>query len=189
MTIWIYNSISLIHLSVSLFASIVRSISASAVNLTSVLSLRSFPVQGTLAERIRAGGAGIPAFFTATGYGTLIQEGGSPIKYNKDGSIAIASEKREVISWFISSRSKICSTNLKPLAVCNDHWDPLLMVLLASANHVTVLHIPLYFYVLYFFFLSFYNLTFSPKRCHWWIIYDGPICFWCVAASLHVCCV
>uniref|UniRef100_A0A671V7J7 Succinyl-CoA:3-ketoacid-coenzyme A transferase n=1 Tax=Sparus aurata TaxID=8175 RepID=A0A671V7J7_SPAAU len=52
--------------------------------------------QGTLAERIRAGGAGIPAFFTATGYGTLIQEGGSPIKYNKDGSISIASEKREV---------------------------------------------------------------------------------------------
>lgn len=54
-----------------------------------------FP-QGTLAERIRAGGAGVPAFFTATGYGTLIQEGGAPIKYNKDGSIAIASEKREV---------------------------------------------------------------------------------------------
>lgn len=54
------------------------------------------PPQGTLAERIRAGGAGVPAFFTATGYGTLIQEGGSPIKYNKDGSIAIASEKREV---------------------------------------------------------------------------------------------
>ncbi|KAI4879683.1 hypothetical protein NFI96_032017 [Prochilodus magdalenae] len=52
--------------------------------------------QGTLAERIRAGGAGIPAFFTATGYGTLIQEGGSPIKYNSDGSVAIASEKREV---------------------------------------------------------------------------------------------
>ena len=57
-----------------------------------------FLPQGTLAERIRAGGAGIPAFFTATGYGTLIQEGGSPIKYNKDGSIAISSEKREV-SW------------------------------------------------------------------------------------------
>ncbi|KAL4609210.1 succinyl-CoA:3-ketoacid coenzyme A transferase 1, mitochondrial-like [Arapaima gigas] len=54
--------------------------------------------QGTLAERIRAGGAGIPAFFTPTGFGTLIQEGGSPIKYNKDGSIAIASEKREVRS-------------------------------------------------------------------------------------------
>ncbi|XP_026868209.2 succinyl-CoA:3-ketoacid coenzyme A transferase 1, mitochondrial isoform X4 [Electrophorus electricus] len=52
--------------------------------------------QGTLAERIWAGGAGIPAFFTATGYGTLIQEGGSPIKYYRDGSVAIASEKREV---------------------------------------------------------------------------------------------
>ena len=31
--------------------------------------------QGTLAEKIRAGGAGIPAFFTATGYGTLVAEG------------------------------------------------------------------------------------------------------------------
>ena len=34
-----------------------------------------FNPQGTLAERIRAGGAGIPAFFTATGYGTIIAEG------------------------------------------------------------------------------------------------------------------
>ena len=34
-----------------------------------------FNPQGTLAERIRAGGAGIPAFFTATGYGTQIAEG------------------------------------------------------------------------------------------------------------------
>ncbi|KAI9518064.1 Succinyl-CoA:3-ketoacid coenzyme A transferase 1, mitochondrial [Dissostichus eleginoides] len=63
--------------------------------LTGELEVELTP-QGTLAERIRAGGAGVPAFFTATGYGTLIQEGGSPIKYNKDGSIAIASEKREV---------------------------------------------------------------------------------------------
>lgn len=34
-----------------------------------------FNPQGTLAERIRAGGAGIPAFYTKTGYGTLIAEG------------------------------------------------------------------------------------------------------------------
>ena len=34
-----------------------------------------FNPQGTLAERIRAGGAGIPAFFTKTGYGTIIAEG------------------------------------------------------------------------------------------------------------------
>jgi len=51
--------------------------------------------QGTLAERVRAGGAGIPAFFTPTGYGTLIHQGGAPIKYNSDGTIAIASKPRE----------------------------------------------------------------------------------------------
>jgi 3-oxoacid CoA-transferase subunit A len=34
-----------------------------------------FNPQGTLAERIRAGGAGVPAFFTATGYGTQIADG------------------------------------------------------------------------------------------------------------------
>ena len=34
-----------------------------------------FTPQGTLAEKLRAGGAGIPAFFTRTGYGTLIAEG------------------------------------------------------------------------------------------------------------------
>ncbi|KAI9338366.1 hypothetical protein DFJ73DRAFT_847925 [Zopfochytrium polystomum] len=37
--------------------------------------------QGTLAERIRAGGAGIPAFFTATAVGTQVHVGGIPIKY------------------------------------------------------------------------------------------------------------
>ncbi|CAE1326336.1 OXCT [Acanthosepion pharaonis] len=51
--------------------------------------------QGTLAERIRAGGAGIPAFYTPTAYGTLIHEGGAPIKYNSDGSVSIASKARE----------------------------------------------------------------------------------------------
>lgn len=51
--------------------------------------------QGTLAERIRAGGAGIPAFFTQTGYGTLIHEGGSPIKYDGQGNVEIESQSRE----------------------------------------------------------------------------------------------
>jgi 3-oxoacid CoA-transferase len=40
--------------------------------------------QGTLAERIRAGGAGIPAFFTPTAKGTMIQEGGWPLKVGTD---------------------------------------------------------------------------------------------------------
>ncbi|KAJ1879716.1 Succinyl-CoA:3-ketoacid coenzyme A transferase 1, mitochondrial, partial [Kickxella alabastrina] len=52
--------------------------------------------QGTLAERIRAGGAGIPAFYTLTGAGTQVETGGIPIKFNKDGTeVLIASEPRE----------------------------------------------------------------------------------------------
>lgn len=51
--------------------------------------------QGTLAERCRAGGAGIPAFFTPTGYGTLVHEGGSPIKYGAEKTIDIQSAPRE----------------------------------------------------------------------------------------------
>jgi len=41
-----------------------------------------FNPQGTLAERIRAGGAGIPAFFTKTGYGTLIADGKETREFN-----------------------------------------------------------------------------------------------------------
>ncbi|GAB5372442.1 hypothetical protein AAMO2058_001665800, partial [Amorphochlora amoebiformis] len=52
--------------------------------------------QGTLAERLRAGGAGIPAFFTRTAYGTVIMEGGFPVKYKKGGGeVEIHSEPRE----------------------------------------------------------------------------------------------
>lgn len=61
--------------------------------LSGELELELTP-QGTLAERLRAGGAGIPAFYTPTGYGTLIQEGGSPVKYSADKTIEIASEPR-----------------------------------------------------------------------------------------------
>ncbi|XP_018099993.1 succinyl-CoA:3-ketoacid coenzyme A transferase 1, mitochondrial isoform X2 [Xenopus laevis] len=66
--------------------------------------------QGTLAERVRAGGAGIPAFFTPTGYGTLIQEGGAPIKYNKDGTVAIASFPKEVKEF--SGRHFVMETSI-----------------------------------------------------------------------------
>jgi 3-oxoacid CoA-transferase subunit A len=41
-----------------------------------------FNPQGTLAERIRAGGAGIPAFYTPTGYGTVIAEGKETREFN-----------------------------------------------------------------------------------------------------------
>ncbi|XP_037356327.1 succinyl-CoA:3-ketoacid coenzyme A transferase 2, mitochondrial [Talpa occidentalis] len=63
--------------------------------LTGELDLELTP-QGTLAERIRAGGAGVPAFYTRTGYGTLVQEGGVPIRYYKDGHHAILSNPREI---------------------------------------------------------------------------------------------
>jgi 3-oxoacid CoA-transferase subunit A len=52
--------------------------------------------QGTLAERLRAGGCGIPAFYTPAGVGTLVAEGGLPWRYNADGSVAIASPPKEV---------------------------------------------------------------------------------------------
>lgn len=51
--------------------------------------------QGTLAERLRAGGAGIPAFYTPTACGTVIEKGGFAIKYNKDKTVAIKSLPRE----------------------------------------------------------------------------------------------
>jgi 3-oxoacid CoA-transferase subunit A len=44
--------------------------------------------QGTLAERLRAGGCGIPAFYTPAGVGTLVADGGLPWRYNPSGSVA-----------------------------------------------------------------------------------------------------
>ena len=45
--------------------------------------------QGTLAEKMRAAGAGIPAFFTATGVGTQVADGGMPWKYDADGNMTL----------------------------------------------------------------------------------------------------
>jgi 3-oxoacid CoA-transferase subunit A len=51
--------------------------------------------QGTLAEKLRAGGAGIAAFFTQSGVGTQVSEGGLPMRYAPDGGIALASPAKE----------------------------------------------------------------------------------------------
>jgi 3-oxoacid CoA-transferase subunit A len=51
--------------------------------------------QGTLAERMRAGGAGIPAFFTPAGVGSPVADGGMPWRYDAEGAIAIASPPKE----------------------------------------------------------------------------------------------
>lgn len=52
--------------------------------------------QGTLAERLRAGGSGIGAFFTPAGVGTQVADGGLPWRYAPDGTIAEASKPKEV---------------------------------------------------------------------------------------------
>ncbi len=52
--------------------------------------------QGTLAERMRAGGSGVPAFYTATGVGTQVADGGLPWRYGPDGEVGLASPAKEV---------------------------------------------------------------------------------------------
>jgi 3-oxoacid CoA-transferase subunit A len=51
--------------------------------------------QGTLAERLRAGGCGIPAFFTPAGVGTQVAEGNMPWRYDGQGGIALGSPPKE----------------------------------------------------------------------------------------------
>ena len=76
--------------------------------------------QGTLAERLRAGGCGIPAFYTATGIGTLVAEGGMPLRYTTDGSVETASSPKEtrrfdvlgVDTEYVLERSIVCDVGL-----------------------------------------------------------------------------
>jgi 3-oxoacid CoA-transferase subunit A len=55
--------------------------------------------QGSLAEKIRAGGAGIPAFYTATGVHTLVSDGGLPMRYNAQAELIKSSPKKEIRSF------------------------------------------------------------------------------------------
>ncbi len=68
--------------------------------------------QGTLAERLRAGGCGIPAFYTAAGDGTMVADGGLPWQYAADGSVAIASPKKETRHFngreYVLERGIVC---------------------------------------------------------------------------------
>jgi 3-oxoacid CoA-transferase subunit A len=87
-----------------LFAHRIRRVIASYVGenkefarqyLSGELELELTP-QGTLAERMRAGGSAIPAFFTATGVGTQVAEGGLPWRYDDAGNVVTASPAKEV---------------------------------------------------------------------------------------------
>lgn len=64
--------------------------------------------QGTLAERLRSGGAGIAAFFTPTGVGTLVAEGGLPWRFDGEGRIAVASSPKEVRTFDVRGRLREC---------------------------------------------------------------------------------
>lgn len=55
--------------------------------------------QGTLAERMRAGGTGIPAFYTPAGMGTVVSEGGMPWRYAADGSVEVASPPKPTATF------------------------------------------------------------------------------------------
>jgi 3-oxoacid CoA-transferase subunit A len=76
--------------------------------------------QGTLAERLRAGGCGIPAFYTATGVGTQVAEGGLPWRYGSDGTVVVASPPKETREFgtaegaktFVLERAIVCDFGL-----------------------------------------------------------------------------
>ncbi|HET7305619.1 MAG TPA: CoA transferase subunit A [Segeticoccus sp.] len=76
--------------------------------------------QGTLAEKLRAGGAGIPAFYTATGVGTQIADGGLPWRYDGSGGIAKSSPVKETreLDWhghprtFVLEHAIVCDFGL-----------------------------------------------------------------------------
>jgi 3-oxoacid CoA-transferase subunit A len=79
--------------------------------------------QGTLAEKMRAGGAGIPAFFTATGYGTLIGEGKEVRNYHGRNYIleeAITADFAIVKAWkadrFGNAIYRHTAQNFNPMA-------------------------------------------------------------------------
>ena len=73
--------------------------------LSGELELELTP-QGTLAEKLRAGGSGIAGFFTQTGVGTQVAEGGLPRRYHADGTIAVASSPKQVQSFEVDGQTR-----------------------------------------------------------------------------------
>ncbi|KFU76656.1 3-oxoacid CoA-transferase subunit A [Amycolatopsis lurida] len=105
--------------------------------------------QGTLAERLRAGGAGIPAFYTPAGVGTQIADGGLPWRYRADGSVAVASPARETREFqgrdYVLEQAITCDFALVHAAFGDRHGNLVLRrsaanfnALAATAGRVTV---------------------------------------------------
>jgi 3-oxoacid CoA-transferase len=69
--------------------------------------------QGTIAARMRAAGAGIPAFFTPTGAGTVYANGGVPIKFKADGSHEVELESKPRPTQVFDGREYVMEYALK----------------------------------------------------------------------------
>jgi 3-oxoacid CoA-transferase subunit A len=73
--------------------------------------------QGTLAERMRAGGSGIPAFYTATGVGTQVAEGGLPWRYDSEGNVILSSPRKDTREFEVDGELR--TFVLEPAIVCD----------------------------------------------------------------------
>lgn len=97
-----------------------------------------FVPQGTLAERLRAGGSGIPAFYTRTGVGTAIAEGKSEAEFDGERAILergiradIALVKAHQADHEGNLRYRMTSKNFNPLAAMSGQFT------LAEAEHIS----------------------------------------------------
>src|SRR4051794_21353938 len=83
--------------------------------------------QGTLAERLRAGGCGIPAFYTPAGVGTQVADGGLPLRYGPDGSVALASQLKETREFdgrtYVLERGIVCDYGLVRATIGDRHGN------------------------------------------------------------------
>jgi 3-oxoacid CoA-transferase len=105
--------------------------------------------QGTLAEKLRSGGAGIPAFYTPTGVGTTVELGGHPTKYNLDGTVATLSQPKEIKEF--NGKKYVLEESITADYACVKAWkaDPLGNLVfhstarnfnpdVAQAGHITI---------------------------------------------------
>jgi 3-oxoacid CoA-transferase subunit A len=83
--------------------------------------------QGTLAERLRAGGCGIPGFYTPAGVGTQVADGGLPWRYAPDGSVAVASPRKETREFggrsYVLEEGIVCDFGLVRAARGDTHGN------------------------------------------------------------------
>ena len=83
--------------------------------------------QGTLAERLRAGGCGIPAFFTPAGVGTQVAQGGLPWRHAPDGSVAVPSPAKETRTFdgrdYVMERGIVCDFALVRASIGDRHGN------------------------------------------------------------------